>query len=109
MSQFTEAAVRAGATGVGAGPGYMGYNTVHIGGGTPATWGGAGWIRGAWERGMQGQMSPQQLQARLQTMSPDPQMVASRTQQPGEVSPSFRRQVQLEQPSLGADPKDMTG
>lgn len=110
MSQFTEAAVRAGATGVGAGPGYMGYNTVHIGGGTPATWGGANWIGGALERGMaRGQMSPQELQARLQTMSRDPQMVASRTQQPDEVSPSFRRQVQLEQPPLGGDTKDTTG
>lgn len=52
MAKFTEEAVRAGATGVGAGPGYMGYNTVHIGGGRPAFWGGASWIRGAWERGM---------------------------------------------------------
>lgn len=52
MAKFTEEAVRAGATGVGAGPGYMGYNTIHIGGGRPASWGGASWIRGAWERGM---------------------------------------------------------
>lgn len=52
MAKFTEEAVRAGATGVGAGLGYMGPHTIHIGGGRPAAWGGASWIRGAWERGM---------------------------------------------------------
>jgi hypothetical protein len=52
MAKFTEEAVRAGATGVGAGLGYMGPHTIHIGGGRAATWGGASWIRGAWERGM---------------------------------------------------------
>jgi hypothetical protein len=43
--------VRAGATGVGAGMGYMGPSTIHIGGGRRAYWGGAPWIRGALERG----------------------------------------------------------
>jgi hypothetical protein len=54
MSSFVEHAVRAGATGVGAGLGYMGPSTVHIGGGTSATWGGAPWIAGAHAGGMAG-------------------------------------------------------
>jgi hypothetical protein len=52
MAKFTEEAVRAGATGVGAGMGYMGAHTIHIGGGRATTWGGAPWIHGAWQRGM---------------------------------------------------------
>jgi len=51
MAEFTARSVSAGATGVGAGLRYMGANTIHIGGGTRATWGGAGWISAAAERG----------------------------------------------------------
>jgi Phage tail lysozyme len=51
MAQFTQAAVSAGATGVGAGMGYMGPREIHIGGGRPAFWGGAPWIPEAWRRG----------------------------------------------------------
>lgn len=39
MKKFTASAVHAGATGVGAGPGYMGNSSIHIGGGTTAAWG----------------------------------------------------------------------
>jgi hypothetical protein len=59
MAIFVEAAVAAGAVGVGAGVGYMGANTIHVGGGTAAVWGAgkgkpiASFIRGAHQRGMQ--------------------------------------------------------
>lgn len=59
MSIFVEAAVAAGAVGVGAGVGYMGAHTIHIGGGTAAVWGAgkgrpiASFIRPAHTRGMQ--------------------------------------------------------
>ena len=57
MAIFTEAAVAAGAVGVGAGVGYMGNYTIHVGGGTSAVWGAgkgrpiASWIRAADQRG----------------------------------------------------------
>lgn len=47
MAKFVSAAVAAGATGVGAGHGYMGPSNIHVGFGTPATWGGAPWISAA--------------------------------------------------------------
>lgn len=58
MAIFTEAAVAAGAVGVGAGVGYMGAHTIHVGGGNAAVWGAgkgkpiASFIRGAHQRGM---------------------------------------------------------
>lgn len=66
MEAFTTAAVRAGATGVGAGQGYMGASTIHVGGGTPASWGGASWIERARQAGLRGgQMTPAQLRQAL--------------------------------------------
>jgi len=59
MGIFTEAAVAAGAVGVGAGLGYMGAYTIHVGGGTATTWGAgkgkkiAEFIPPAHRRGMQ--------------------------------------------------------
>ena len=59
MAIFVEAAVAAGAVGVGAGVGYMGATTIHVGGGTAAVWGAgkgrpiASFIRPAHQRGMQ--------------------------------------------------------
>lgn len=53
MAIFVEAAVAAGAVGVGAGLKYMGPTTTHLGGGTAAVWGGAAWIKSAHQRGMQ--------------------------------------------------------
>ena len=47
MEAFIRAAVKAGATGVGAGPGYMGPNGIHIGGGKPLAWGAGGKARNA--------------------------------------------------------------
>jgi len=52
MGVFTEAAVAAGATGVGAGVGYMGAHTIHVGDGGSGTWGGASFINGAHSRGI---------------------------------------------------------
>jgi Phage-related minor tail protein len=52
MAEFTKQAVAAGATGVGAGLGYMGASSIHIGGGTSASWGGAPWIQQAHRAGM---------------------------------------------------------
>ena len=47
-------AVAAGAQGVGAGKGYMGNETLHVGFGKSATWGGASWIKAAHARGLKG-------------------------------------------------------
>jgi hypothetical protein len=59
MAQFITESVRRGATGIGAGEGYMGgAHTIHVGGGTPMTWGAGGhsinapaWLRAAYEQG----------------------------------------------------------
>lgn len=69
MGIFTEACVAAGAVGVGAGLGYMGAHTIHIGGGTAATWGAgkrqpiASFIPGAHKRGMQRFRTGQEVKA----------------------------------------------
>lgn len=47
MQKFVAASVQAGATGVGAGHGYMGPSNIHVGFGKPASWGGADWIQQA--------------------------------------------------------------
>lgn len=52
MEDYTAYSVAAGAEGVGAGPGYMGGQTIHIGGGKRASWGGASWISRALRRGV---------------------------------------------------------
>lgn len=52
MKKFTASAVHAGATGVGAGPGYMGHGSIHIGGGKTASWGGASWVGEALNEGL---------------------------------------------------------
>ena len=54
MASFIQASVAAGATGVGAGLGYMGPHAMHIGGGAPAYWGGAEWVSAAYDRGLAG-------------------------------------------------------
>jgi len=70
IAQFIEDNVAAGNMGVGAGKGeeYMGPFRFHVGGGKPAYWGakGAGanapgWLKEAWERGMNRKMSAQQV------------------------------------------------
>ena len=54
MASFIQASVAAGATGVGAGLGYMGPHAMHIGGGAAAYWGGAEWVSAAYDRGLAG-------------------------------------------------------
>ena len=44
--KFVTAATSAGASGVGAGMGYMGATKIHVGFGTRAKWGGAPWLSG---------------------------------------------------------------
>jgi hypothetical protein len=56
MIGFTREAVAQGATGVGAGEGYMGANALHIGGGSKASWGGADWIEDARKAGERDKM-----------------------------------------------------
>jgi GH24 family phage-related lysozyme (muramidase) len=51
MESFTTDTVSAGMTGVGAGQGYMGDQTLHIGKGTATSWGGADWIEAARQKG----------------------------------------------------------
>jgi hypothetical protein len=51
MSKFVTHAAEAGATGIGAGNGYMGSKSIHVGGGSEATWGGANWVGPAHEQG----------------------------------------------------------
>jgi len=69
MGIFTEACVAAGAVGVGAGLGYMGPHTIHVGGGSAATWGAgkgkkiAEFIPGAHKRGMQRLKGGQEVKA----------------------------------------------
>lgn len=63
MFEFMKLSVAGGATGVGAGVGYMGRHTMHIGGGSPAFWGQKGhsappWVRDAWTKGMAMQANP---------------------------------------------------
>jgi hypothetical protein len=52
MEAYTASAVKYGATGVGHGHGYMGSQSIHIGGGSHASWGGSGWIERARRTGM---------------------------------------------------------
>jgi hypothetical protein len=56
MIGFTREAVAQGATGVGAGMGYMGAESLHIGGGSKASWGGADWIEDARKAGERDKM-----------------------------------------------------
>jgi len=44
--KFVAAAAAAGASGIGAGMGYMGPTKIHVGFGKPAKWGGAPWLSG---------------------------------------------------------------
>ena len=60
MESFIRNSVKAGATGVGAGPGYMGSHGIHIGGGKPGAWGADGkadnapdWVKRALRDGVE--------------------------------------------------------
>ena len=68
MEKFVTLTSRAGATGQGAGAGYMGTQTIHTGGGTEATWGEegkGGFISRGAAAGKQGRLTPDQLQKQL--------------------------------------------
>lgn len=90
MAQFVEHAVRAGATGVGAGQDYMGASKIHVGGGKPATWGGADWIGPAWERGRANQISAEQRQ-RVLDEAAKPLVTQTPEQQPPSAMPEGYR------------------
>lgn len=51
MKKFATASRQAGATGIGAGRGYMGPEAMHVGFGKEATWGGADWLADAAAQG----------------------------------------------------------
>lgn len=78
MEAFMRESVAAGATGIGAAPNYMGTQTMHIGGGSEATWGKKGeaapeWVQrahreGAAMRGMR-QAAPPPSDQQIDTMS----------------------------------------
>ena len=70
MASFTQSAVAAGATGVGAGLGYMGPHSIHVGGGTSASWGGAPWIQQAHRGGMAARGATQAQIAAAGTTAP---------------------------------------
>ena len=60
MKEFMQAAVRAGVTGIGAGNGYMGPYTMHLGGGSVSAWGAGGesanapgWVKDALADGLE--------------------------------------------------------
>ena len=55
MQSFVTHSVKAGATGVGAGVGYMGEHSIHVGGGDVASWGGSKWIGQAHREGLEQQ------------------------------------------------------
>jgi Phage tail lysozyme len=67
---FTQSAVAAGATGIGAGLGYMGPHSIHIGGGTSASWGGAPWIQQAHRGGLAARGATQAQIAAAGTTAP---------------------------------------
>lgn len=51
FKEFAKACASAGATGIGAGENYMGPESMHVGFGKVATWGGAGWLQEAFQAG----------------------------------------------------------
>ncbi|PWT77519.1 MAG: hypothetical protein C5B60_02480 [Chloroflexi bacterium] len=73
MGGFVEEAVAQGATGVGAGLGYMGASTLHVGGGRPAAWGGAPFIRTAHAKGLERQAAGDIWKPAPMELMPQPQ------------------------------------
>ncbi len=79
FEKFVSAATAAGATGIGAGVGYMGPNTIHVGFGKKASWGGARWVAPAMRAGAanpvnvggtSAQPSPQQVEQQAARHAP---------------------------------------
>lgn len=72
FESFVRNAAALGATGIGAGVGYMGPRTIHVGFGAPGTWGAGGrsatapaWLTAAWKAGREGGVEPVRQAARL--------------------------------------------
>jgi len=59
MEEFNVRLMQGGATGIGQGRGYMGDETMHGGGGSPASWGGGEFIKRAFERGKEARRTGQ--------------------------------------------------
>lgn len=80
MERFIRESVKAGANGVGAGPGYMGGRTnMHVGGGSPMTWGAGGasanapeWLRRAHQQGMEDRLVAAAAAAKAARQAPRP-------------------------------------
>ena len=89
MEEFTRQTVRAGVTGVGAGPGYMGNQTLHIGGGTPASWGGAEFIERARQNGVADQEAGAQEFAAWQKAREEQVKAGNTVAQPTVVNEDF--------------------
>lgn len=89
MEKFTRETVRAGATGVGAGVGYMGPNMLHIGGGRPASWGGADWIERARKEGVENRKGFDLKQWKEQHK--EKSKIEESPKQPGEMPAGYER------------------
>jgi hypothetical protein len=80
MEKFIRESVKAGANGVGAGPGYMGGRTnMHVGGGSPMAWGAGGasanapeWVRRAHQQGMEDRIVAAATAAKAAQQAPKP-------------------------------------
>lgn len=80
MEKFIRESVKAGANGVGAGPGYMGGRTnMHVGGGSPMAWGAGGasanapeWVRRAYQQGMEDRIVAAATAAKAAQQAPKP-------------------------------------
>ena len=78
MEKFIRESVKAGANGVGAGPGYMGGRTnMHVGGGSPLAWGAGGasanapdWLRRAHQQGMEDRLKAAATAAKSAQQTP---------------------------------------
>lgn len=73
FKQFAKEAASAGATGIGAGVGYMGDKTMHVGFGKVATWGGASWVQEAFREGRENPVNLVPMPAGLAHAANDPQ------------------------------------
>ena len=88
MEKFIRESVKAGANGVGAGPGYMGGRTnMHVGGGSPVAWGAGGssanapeWLRRAHQQGMEDRLVAAAAAAKAAQQTPGvPNATAGKT------------------------------
>lgn len=69
FEKYVEITAASGATGIGAGAGYMGTQSIHVGFGSEATWGGAEWLNGAFTKGRQAAKNGYQIPKQQNTSS----------------------------------------